>query len=248
MADHQNFKNLEKNNQLKKICQNHNLTEFASFIKLNKKIEIFNLNSNLIHICENISPNKYEMLGLFITNKSIMKNIDIYNVLIDLIMANNLQDIKKLIHLIDSENNEFQKLILHCCEADKIEILQYFLQEKVNTDTLEKCVIKTCENGYLHILKYLFENYDLNIHQNYDLALRKAGTNNHIHIVKFLLTDKSLKENANPHAVNDDLYITAIMKQNKDLLNYLDNEYKILKTDLIINYEKYYQETYKKIY
>lgn len=38
------------------------------------------------------------------------------------------------------------------------------------------------------------------------------------------------------------------MKQNKDLLNYLDNEYKILKKKFIINYEKHYQETYKEMY
>lgn len=58
-----------------------------------------------------------------------------------------------------------------------------------------------------------------------------------MNIVKYLLQNPNLKENANPSTMNDYLS-TAIMQDNKELVQYLYNEYGLEESKRVIDYKQ----------
>ncbi len=235
-----NYLDLENNQKLQKICQYHNINEFLNFIKSKKNFRNLNLQNCLYTACTNESDRKNEFIDLYINNQKIKKNLNFPHLSLCMISINNIelfQKFSKLFKITDEDKDQYlQKSI----ENENVNTLDYLLKLfKVDSSKLHYCLIKSCELGKLSIIKHLFINYDIDIHFNHDLAIRKAGSNNQIHVVKFLLTNNILKEKANPSAMDDDLLICAIMQENKELMDYLYNDYGMKDSKTVIDYKQF---------
>lgn len=220
-----------------KICKDNDLSGFIEFSKERKEFnKITNFSDGFILVCEH--KNK-EFIKFFINNSVIFSSLDFEHIYSNLIASKNIE-IMQLLELFEPINTIYiEKSIKQIALVGDIGLLEYF--NKVHQLTPEQLNIflnKACENGQLNLVDYLFNNFELDIHNNYDLPLRGAARERKLDVVKYLLTDNKLKEKANPHALNDDLYISAIMSQNKPVLDYLINDYKISESAAVKDYKK----------
>lgn len=228
--------------RLNKICMEHDITKLLDFIKSNKNLKDVSIHGSFYTACVNESMRKNEFIDIFLNNKNLIKHINISNICANMISINNFEIFKKLSSLI-SINDVLSDYLKQVIENGNIEFLKKLLKEyQVAPLINHKALIKACECGNLDMIKYLFENYDIDIHFDHDLAIRRAGSNNHMNIVKYLLQNPNLKENANPSTMNDDLSITAIMQDNKELVQYLYNEYGLEESKRVIDYKNYKQD------
>lgn len=228
--------------RLTKICAEHNITELLELIKSNKNLKDVSIHGSFYTACINDSVRKNDFIDIFLNNENLKKHINIYNICLNMIGINDFQLFKKfssLISIDDFLHTYLNKVI----ENGNVEFFKNLLaQYQVESSVVNKSLVKACEYGQLEMIKYLVANYDVDIHVDYDLAIRKAGSNNHINIVKYLLEDNSLKEKANPSAMNDDLSICAIMQDNKPLIEYLYGHYGMKESKTVIDYKKYKQD------
>lgn len=232
----------ENYNRLSKVCSEHDIVKFLELIKSNKNLNDVGIHGCFYIACINESNKKNEFIDIFLNNKKLRKDVDISNICSNMISINNFELFKKLSRLIHIEDL-LSNYLNEALEDGNLEFFKHLLKEyKTEPIALHKALIKACECGQLEIIKYLFVNYDLNIHYNNDLAIRRAASNNHLNIVKYLLEDDSLKEKANPSSMDDDLSICAIMQENKELIEYLYNDYRMEESQTVKEYKKYKQE------
>lgn len=228
--------------RLSKICAEHDVNQLLELIKNNKNLKDVSIHGSFYTACANESIRKNEFIDIFLHNEKLKKHINFSNICANMISVNNFEIFKKLSSYIPI-NDYLSKYLNQIIENANIEFLKQLLsQYQIDALILHKSFVKACECGQLEMIKYLFANYNLNIHFDNDLAIRRAGSNNHINIVKYLLEDPSLKEKANPLAMNDDLSISAIMQNNEALIHYLYNQYGLKESQTVMDYKKYKQD------
>lgn len=108
---------------------------------------------------------------------------------------------------ISVEKNNIYCYYRECC---------YCVKKSVNK--IHCHFINACKNGYILTIKFLLENFKINIHIDDDYAFRLACENGHTETVKYLF---SLDNKINIHAVNNDAFVKACMNNHLDIAKYL---------------------------
>lgn len=237
--NHEIIKRKQQNCQeFSEICTTHNIEKLLEFVSSPKYNDV-NINSGFIIVCLNYSVNRSKIINIFLTNKKLKKDLDLQSVYQHFVANNHLDYMLEFDYIVNKTNDLIESYLKIATTNNQIATLEFLIkQNHVSKELLYSSLFIASQLGYTNIVKYLLEQQELDIHAQYDLVLRKAGANRHVDIVKYLLTSSTLKEKANPYALQDDLLITATMHNDKQLLNYLYNEYAIVESDRVKDYKE----------
>lgn len=216
-----------------------NTDKLLQFISVKEKLNDINVTDTFSKVFLDYSLVKQEILEIFLNKKYLRKHIDFNYVFERFVDNNNLELMKQFDYLINKTDDIIEKYLLITTQNNNLIALQFLIDNnKVTNEMLYSSLFKASALGNIKIVQYLLKDRNLDIHKEYDLALRNAGSHNKLEVVKYLLTNSAVKEKADPYALQDDLLITAIMTNNTVMLNYLYNDYKITESDRVKEYKK----------
>lgn len=127
-------------------------------------------------------------------------------------------------------------LIYNNMEIFKEFIISPIYQQHIKNREKNELLYLACNHGNIEFIKFLFTSDELNmydINTNYEQLIFQACFYNCLDVVNYLLTSPELKEHINIHINNDDIFKTACILKNIDIVTYLVFEYKITRTKAI---------------
>ena len=155
-------------------------------------------------------------------------------------------------HIVKFKNFDGDDAIYECFNADQLEVYKYFDErcDKGEHDIFDDFRKNqdydffpqiACELGALNILKHLnYQGYQNNATDDCDDYLTHiAVTNNHLHILKYLLEERGFSTEL-INEFGDDILLTAIKLDDLDIVKYLIGhdpfqKYKLFKKKIYIN-------------
>ena len=103
-----------------------------------------------------------------------------------------------------------------------IEYVKAYLEEnKISTEDIKNALMRSAENGHLHVVKYLVEEHQADIHAINEYALRWSAHNGHLDVVKYLVEEN----NANIHAQNEGGLRYSAENGHLEIVKYLVEEH-----------------------
>jgi hypothetical protein len=225
---------LKKNSHFIDLCEKNDVEGVELILNQRKMFSrnYLSYNHAFSSACKNNAINVVNILSVR------LKNILNYELIFRELVALSNLDMLKYLKAHEPQHKDFwDNCLIIASEIDNLDLFKYVL-EKTSKDipVLHSALVKACSVGILTTVKFLLREYSLDIHRDYDLALRVSAREKQMEMVRFLLTDETLVEKANPNALNDDLYISAIMLDNKVVLDFLENEYKLEKSQFVQDY------------
>lgn len=125
-------------------------------------------------------------------------------------------------------------LLRSACEKGKIDFVKKLMElskskknnkTKYTFDEQKDAFLEACQNGNLHIVRYLMEECDflspgIKALQNINDGFIRSCTYNQFEIVKYLLESPQLKVKANLYAYNSRALEIAFLNNHESLINY----------------------------
>lgn len=212
-----------------KACENNHSDILKLIIDLHESPIHVNINSIFIKACMNgyyriaklihDMKNSYEILSI----KTLIDGFDIacmkeFTTLIEFFI---LDDIK----LIDI-NQLIQDILLKLVFNKKYKALECLFLHRLGyiiSLNNRNLFVKSCELGYLDMLKYLLKYINYNLHFNNEELLILSCANNHINIVKYLIESKLIEstDKININIDDNKPFIIACINGNLEIAKYL---------------------------
>lgn len=185
-----------------------------------------------------IRKGDFEKIKIMVENNTIIKYTDYDPKIllgIDLaayhaILYNKLEIAKYLVERGANVNKALQISGEMC----NLRMIKYLTEEKkadINYDSVDSVLYCGARYGYLSIVQYLIENYDI---KSYQTALYKSAKNGHLEIIKLLV-----EKNVHIHAENDFALRVSVENDHLDVVKYLLTLYSNDTIVYILNYNTY---------
>lgn len=144
--------------------------------------------------------------------------------LIDLAaIYNHYNVIKFLLEKGADPNTNEGECIVTAAKIGNLEIVKLLLNKIKYSNSIHNAFINAASRNYLHIIKFLYNNYDLNIQYEDNEALKLASRNNNLDIINYLI-EKGAK-------IND---LTRVLSE----VIFFKNNIPIMKSLLELEYDK----------
>lgn len=227
------------------IALNQKLTHYCKFGKIDevKKLiaskEAYRLDWNgaFMMICQRIVSKQEKLIALFLAE---VKELNFEIIFRELVIKNDVTMLAKLQDKIPKQQFYLDELLVLSCRYRHINTLMYLIESfTFEIKTLNEAFIQACKQGCLDIASFLLEKHNVDIHYLDDYGLRQAGNHQHLELIQYLLTSPTLKETANPYAMDDDLSIGLIMRNDKTIYRYLYEEYGLKETQRVKEYREF---------